>query len=82
MMRNTLSILTILVPFDNSYQGLQKDTKIIKIDKILAFVMHQKILCNGVLIVHPGHHQKSTASTTISMIDSSLVPLPGQNVMG
>lgn len=43
---NTLSILTMLIPFDRPHLDLQNDIKIVKIDKVLAFAMHQNFLCN------------------------------------
>ena len=44
-------IFMILVPFDRSHRDLQNGTKIIKIRYILIFRMHQKKLCNAVVIV-------------------------------
>jgi hypothetical protein len=53
---NILTIVANLMPFYLPQRDLSDGIKIVTIDKILAFVMHQKILCNGVVIVRPADY--------------------------
>ena len=61
-MINIAPISTNLVSFCRSHWDLSNDTKIVKIGAILIMMKRQKLLCNAVVIVRPGHYNEYASS--------------------
>ena len=53
---NSNPFLMNLVPSDSCWKAFQNGTKIVKIGDILIPMQRQKLLCNAVVIVRPGHY--------------------------